>query len=134
MEIAAPSAFETDTGLLGIEPVLWRGRDGVLPADRARDGGLRMPATAVPLADFTFTRDDQQPRRRVWVSDPSDPPSYYWQSKLTFEPRDDVDSPAEIWTQPQTGTSADLDLFPSVLAPVRRVKLTIRRGARRHLG
>jgi hypothetical protein len=128
VEIAAPLAFDADTGLLSIEPVIWRGRDPILPAERARGGGLRMPATAVPLADFAFTRDDSEPRRRAWVSDPADPPSYHWQSKFTFEPRDDVDSPDEIWTEPQTSTSADLDLFPSVLAPVRRIELIMGAG------
>jgi hypothetical protein len=127
VEVAAPGAFENDPGLLGIEVVLWRGKDGVLPATQARDGGLRMPESAVPLADLALARDDAGARRLRWVSQPTEPPFYRWQARLSYAPQDDIDSPPQIWSEPQTSASADLDLFPAVLAPRQRV--TLRLGA-----
>jgi hypothetical protein len=127
VEVAAPGAFD-DPSLLGLEVVLWRGRDGVLAPDEARDGGLRMPAAAVALADLAFARDDLEPRRLAWVNQPQEPPFYRWQARLTYRPEAGVDSPVELWTEPHVSSSADLDLFPVVLAPRRETTLLVGAG------
>ncbi|HWT25794.1 MAG TPA: hypothetical protein VN213_19980, partial [Solirubrobacteraceae bacterium] len=125
VEVAAPGAFEGDASLLGIEVVMWRGKDGVLERADARDGGLRMPEAATPLADLAFARGDGVPRRLHWVSQPTEPPFYRWQARLTYASREDVDSPAQIWTEPRASGSTDLDVFPAVLAPRRRLELRL---------
>ena len=116
VEIAAPDAF-TDANLRGVRVVLWRGGDAVLPPAEARDGGLRMPATAAPLADLAFSKTDTAARRLAFVTQPDEPPFYRWQARMTYAPADDVDSPAEIWSEPHVSSSSDLDLFPDLLAP-----------------
>jgi hypothetical protein len=128
VEVAAPGAFAGDPSLLGLEVVLWRGKDGVLQESEARDGGLRMPATAVPLADLALARDDAAARRLHWVSLPAEPPFYRWQARLTYAEQEGVASPAQIWTEPRASGSTDLDLFPAVLAPRRHVVLQLGAG------
>jgi hypothetical protein len=128
LEVAAPAAFEGDPSLLGIEVVLWRGKDGVLASGDARDGGLRMPEAAVPLADLGFARGDGAPRQLHWVSQPAEPPFYHWQARLTYAGEDGVDSPAQIWSDPRASGSTDLDVFPAVLAPRKRVELRLGGG------
>ena len=127
VEVAAPGAFD-DPSLLGLEVVLWRGRDGVLDADKARDGGLRMPAPAAPLADLAFARDDLEARHLAWVNQPQEPPFYRWQARLTYRPEAGVDSPVELWSEPHVSSSTDLDLFPAVLAPRRETALVVGGG------
>lgn len=122
VEIAAPSAF-ADISLRQVRVVLWRGRDDVLNPTQARDGGLRMPSDAVALADLAFSKDDTNPRRLVFVTQPDEPPFYRWQARMTYAQADNVDSPAEIWSEPHESSSADLDLFPENLAPQRQVIL-----------
>lgn len=127
VEVAAPSAFEKDPALLAVEAVLWRGEDGVLAEADARDGGLRMPAATLALADFAFAADDAEPRQLTYVSLPGGATFYRWQARMTFAPEPGVDSPAQIWSAPHETSSADLDLFPAVLTPCRR--LSVRLGA-----
>jgi hypothetical protein len=127
VEVAAPAAFD-DASLRQARVVLWRGVDPVLRPEDARDGGLRMPAAAVPLADLAFTRDDAAPRRLSWVTQPDEPPFYRWQARLTYGPEDEVDSPAEIWSEPRVSSSGDLDLFPDILAPRRQTRLVLGAG------
>jgi hypothetical protein len=127
VEVAAPGAFD-DPSLLGLEVVVWRGGDGLLAPADAREGGLRMPATARPLADLGFTRGDLGPRRLSWVNQPQEPPFYRWQARLTYRPEAGVDSPGELWTEPHLSSSADLDLFPVVLAPRREMALLVGAG------
>lgn len=124
VEVAAPGAFE-DSSLRQVRVVLWRGRDAVLAAKDARDGGLRMPASAVPIADVAFAKDDSKARRVAWVGQPDEAPFYRWQARLTFAPQDDTDSPAEIWSEPHVSSSTDLDLFPEILAPRRQTVLKL---------
>lgn len=116
VEIAAPGAFD-DATLRQVRVVVWRGRDGVLPAAEARDGGLRMPAAASPLADLAFSKTDTAARKLAFVTEPDEAPFYRWQARLTYAESDDVDSPAEIWSDPHVSSSSDLDLFPDILAP-----------------
>jgi hypothetical protein len=116
VEVAAPGAFD-DTTLRQARVVMWRGRDGVLPAGQARDGGLRMPAAASPLADLAFSKTDVVPRKLAFVTQPDEPPFYRWQARMTYAQADEVDSPAEIWSDPHVSSSSDLDLFPDILAP-----------------
>ncbi|MET0287333.1 MAG: hypothetical protein ABW352_22805 [Polyangiales bacterium] len=123
VEVAAPEAFE-DPLLRQLRVVIWRGRDGELAPTRARDGGLRMPESAAPLADLAFARTDAAPRTLQIVMQPDEPAFYRWQAKLTYGPADEVDSPAELWSEPHSSGSMDLDLFPSVLAPSRKLTLT----------
>jgi hypothetical protein len=127
VEIAAPSAFD-DSALRQVRVVLWRGRDAVLPPEQARDGGLRMPAAAAALTDLAFSKGDSNPRRLSWVTQPDEPPFYRWQARLTYAPEDDVDSPAEIWSEPHVSSSADLDLFPEILAPRHQAILKLGAG------
>src|SRR4029077_5809029 len=70
-----------------------------------------------PLADLAFSKTDGAPRRLAFVTQPDEPPFYRWQGRLTYADRDDVDSPAEIWSDPHVSSSSDLDLFPDVLTP-----------------
>jgi hypothetical protein len=119
VEAASPAAFD-DPSLRQVRVVIWRGRDGVLAPKDARDGGLRMPASAVPLADLAFSKDDAKPRRLSWVGQPDEPPFYRWQARMTYAPQDDTDSPSEIWSEPHISSSTDLDLFPEILAPCRQ--------------
>ncbi len=123
-EIAAPSAFE-DPPLRQVRVVLWRGRDEVLGPVLARDGGLRQPAQAAALADIALSKADAAPRHLSWVTDPQEAPFYRWQARLTYAPQDNVDSPPEIWSEPHVSSSADLDLFPEILAPRKRVTLKL---------
>jgi hypothetical protein len=123
-EIAAPDAFR-DAALRQVRVVLWRGRDPVLAAEGARDGGLRMPETAVPLADFAFAQGDAAPRRLAWVNQPDEPAFYRWQARLTYVPEEGVESPREIWTEPHVSSSRDLDLFPETLAPRHELRLAM---------
>lgn len=116
VEVAAPGAFD-EASLRQVRVVIWRGRDPVLPLEEARDGGLRMPSNVVALADLALSKTDSNPRRLSWVTQPSEAPFYRWQARLTYVPEDDVDSPAEIWSEPHISSSADLDLFPEILAP-----------------
>jgi hypothetical protein len=116
VEVAAPDAFN-DATLRQARVVLWRGKDGVLAATEARDGGLRMPAAAAPLADLALSKTDSAARRLAFVTQPDEPPFYRWQARFTYADSDDVDSPSEIWSDPHVSSSSDLDLFPDVLTP-----------------
>ncbi|HXT33257.1 MAG TPA: hypothetical protein VN716_28350 [Vicinamibacterales bacterium] len=116
VEVAAPDAFN-DATLRQARVVLWRGKDGVLPPAAARDGGLRMPAAAVPLADLALSKTDSAARRLAFVTQPDEPPFYRWQARFTYADSDEVDSPSEIWSDPHVSSSSDLDLFPDVLTP-----------------
>ncbi|MGE0702697.1 MAG: hypothetical protein AB7F99_17925 [Vicinamibacterales bacterium] len=127
VEIAAPDAFK-DANLRQARVVIWRGRDPVLEPAQAREGGLRMPATAVPLADLAFTATDSAVRRLAWVNEPTEAPFYRWQARFTYAPEGTVDSPSEIWSAPRTSSSSDLDLFPEVLAPKRTLALKLGDG------
>jgi hypothetical protein len=80
------------------------------------------------LADLGFSKDDQKPRRLSWVTMPDEPPFYRWQARLTFAPEEEVDSPPEIWSEPRVSSSADLDLFPGILAPRRQTILKLGSG------
>lgn len=131
VEVAAPQAFD-DASLRGVRVVLWRGRDGVLPQQQARDGGLRMPATVAPIADFAFARNDANPRRLAFVTQPDEAPFYRWQARMTYAAAEDLDSPAEIWSEPHESSSADLDVFPDILAPRRETILKLGVGLRRN--
>ena len=126
VEIAAPGAFD-QASLRQVQAVIWRGGDPVLPPERARDGGLRMPATTAPIADIAFSKTDNAARRLSWAMMPDEPPFYRWQARLVYAQEDDVDSPAEIWSEPHVSSSADLDLFPEILAPHHQT--TLRWGA-----
>lgn len=128
VEIAAPDAFRPGAPLLQARAVLWRGRDGVLDAGAARDGGLRQPAAAAALADLALTSADQGPRRLAFVTMPDEPPNYWWQARFTYAQEDEVDSPSEVWSDPHLSSTSDLDLFPQVLAPERRVRLVFGAG------
>jgi hypothetical protein len=124
---AVPGAFD-DRKLQEVRCVIWRGKDAVLAASEARDGGLRMPESAAPLADFAWTADRAGPRQLAWVAEPQEPPFYRWQARLTYADDDTMDSPAEIWSEPWTSSSGDLDLFPQNLAPLHRVTLSVGGG------
>jgi hypothetical protein len=127
LEIAAPQAFD-DALLRELSAVVWRGRDAVLPPEQARDGGLRMPESAVALVELAFTAAQPAPRRVAWVSDPDEPPFYRWQARATWAAADDVDSPPALWSEPRTSTSQDLDLFPSLLIPTRSARFSLADG------
>lgn len=127
VEIAAPSAFD-DRSLRQVRVVLWRGKDSPIPIERARDGGLRMPEMATPLADFAFSSEDSKPRQLTFINQPDEPPYYWWQSRFLFADEPDVDSPSEIWTVPERSSSSDLDVFPLDLAPKRQVILQFGAG------
>lgn len=127
VEIAAPQAFD-DPRLLSLRVVLWRGQDGVLSPDAAVDGGLCMPAAAVPLVDLAFTRDDAAARRLAYVMQPDEPPYYHWQARLSYADDPDLQSPPEMWSRPQRSSACDLDLFADLLAPTRRVVLQLGSG------
>jgi len=124
VEVAAPDAFN-DSTLRQARVVLWRGKDGVLPADQARDGGLRMPAAAAPLADLAFAKTDTAPRQLAFVTQPDEPPFYRWQARFTYADSDDIDSPSELWSDPHVSSASDLDLFPDVLTPRRQAILKL---------
>jgi hypothetical protein len=130
VEVAAPAAFDDPT-LRQVAVVLWRGRDPVLPAEQARDGGLRMPASAAPLAELAFSRDDARPRRLSFVTQAGEPPFYRWQARCTYAQHPDIDSPAEIWSEPHQSSSSDLDLFPDILAPRLQALLKLSTGQNR---
>lgn len=127
VEAALPGGF-ADPGLRGVSVVLWRGGDPVLEPEEARGGGLRMPAGVANLARFDFSQADSEPRIIQFVTQPDEPPFYRWQAKLTYAPEDQVDSPLEIWSEPRTSTSSDLDIFPEVLTASRRVQLNLGAG------
>jgi hypothetical protein len=127
VEAALPGGF-ADPGLRGVSVVLWRGRDPVLEPEEARDGGLRMPAGVANLARFDFSQTDAEPRILQFVAQPDEPPFYRWQAKLTYAAEDQVDSPLEIWSEPRTSTSSDLDIFPEVLTASQRIQLTLGAG------
>lgn len=124
VEVAAPSAFD-EANLRQVRVVIWRGRDPVLSLEDARDGGLRMPANVIALADLALSKIDSNPRRLSWVTQPNEVPFYRWQARLSYAPVDDVDSPAEIWSEPHVSGSADLDLFPEILAPLHQTILKL---------
>ena len=127
VEIAAPSAF-TEPTLRQIRVVLWRGQDGVLPPNAAVDGGLRMPPTAAPLADFAFNQMHTEAKKLLWVSQPDEANFYRWQARFTFVPDDHIDSPSEIWTAPHVSSSVNLDLYPEILTPKHRVDFRLGEG------
>lgn len=127
VEAALPGGLSRDD-LVGVSLVLWRGRDGVLDAEAARESGLRMPTTARPLTEFSFVQGDDQRRLIRFVLQPDEPPYYFWQAKLIYAPDDQVDSPLEIWSEPQRSTSRDLDIFPHLLVTTRRLHLQLGGG------
>lgn len=125
--VTVPGAFD-DPALLQVRVVIWRGRDAALPPELSREGGLRMSPSTVALADVAFTKSEVQPCLLSWVNEPQEPPSYQWQARGTYAPTPGIDSPSEVWSEVHVSTSADLDLFPSLLAPLHRVVLTLGAG------
>jgi hypothetical protein len=130
VEVTAPDAF-SDPTLRGVRVVIWRGKDDVIAPEAARDGGLRMPVTASPLADFAFAKTDTNPRRLAFVTQPSEPPFFRWQARFTYAAANDIDSPAELWSDPHISSSSDLDIFPDILAPKHETALSLGVGLRK---
>src|SRR6185312_12241538 len=124
VEVAAPQAFNDPT-LREIRVILWRGQDAVLTPEAAVDGGLRMPQNVTPLGDFALNTTNSQAKQLVWVSMPDEATFYHWQARLIFGPDENIDSPAQIWTEPAKSSSANLDIYPDILAPKKKVSVQL---------
>ncbi len=124
IEVAAPAAFDGDH-LLEVQAVVWPGDAGVLDPEDARDGGLRMPEGIPALIDKGFTSGDADPFAVLWHLTPDETPSYRWQARVRFASDADIESEPELWCEPRTSTSRDLDLFPTELAPLTSVDVKL---------